>query len=125
MLFTSSRKPSSATWLSVNKNITFSFLTPTRVYSVLRSSRNICSSYPRVSVISKTPHPAVYAASFERLCFPDPPTPTSNALPWSRRMMRCMRVRCSSASSKNTRFIGFCSSLYSSSTRSKRGLTSS
>ena len=39
-------------------------------------------------------------------CRPEPPTPTSIALPRSCRRMREMRTRCFIASSKNTRFIG-------------------
>ena len=42
-------------------------LTPISVYSVFRSSLNMDSSYPRVSVISKTPQPAVWAAAGQRL----------------------------------------------------------
>ena len=38
-------------------------------------------------------------------CFPQPPTPTSRALPRSCRIMRVMRVTCSIASIKNTNFI--------------------
>ena len=77
-----------------------------------------------MSVISKTPHPEVNAASLESDCFPEPPTPTRSALPWSRRTILCMRVRCSSASSKNTRFIGLFSALYKPRSSSNTGLTS-
>ena len=40
-----------------------------------------------------------------RDCLPDPPTPTSMALPRGWRRMRLMRVMCSTASRKKTSFI--------------------
>jgi hypothetical protein len=41
-----------------------------------------------VSVIWNIWYPAIKEASFERLCFPEPPTPTSNAFPQEVRMIR-------------------------------------
>lgn len=54
------------------------------------------------------------AASFVSDCFPEPPTPTSNAWLRSILMMRWMTVRCSRASSNSTKFILVLFSLYSS-----------
>ena len=60
-------------------------------------------------------NPATNDANLVRLCFPEPPTPTSIAFPRGCRKMRAMRVACSAASMKNTRFIAFVeSALYSS-----------
>ena len=42
------------------------------------------------------------AASRVRDCFPDPPTPMSNALPRSMHSKREMRIMCFNASSKST-----------------------
>ena len=48
---------------------------------------------------------AMYALNFVNDRFPLPPTPTNNALPRGQPMMREMRIKCSNASSKNTKFI--------------------
>ena len=45
----------------------------------------------------------MYAASRVSDCLPEPPTPTSSAEPRGVRMMRAMRMKWISASSKSTR----------------------
>ena len=80
------------------------------------------SSYPRARVISKVAHPAVKAAIRDRLCFPEPDTPTRSMFPWSKMMVLSTRVRCSRASSKKTRFIFLNFELYASSCSVKRAL---
>ena len=106
--------PSSATCWSVNKNTTFLFSIPSLLYKFFRSSLNELSLYPLLNWISNTSHPAVKEASLHKLCLPLPPTPTNRAWPWSIRITRWIRVKCSKASSNSTRFIGVLLSLYSS-----------
>lgn len=54
-------------------------------------------------VIWKVLYPAMKEASLVRDCFPEPPTPTSRALPRGVRMMRDTFTRCIMASLKKTR----------------------
>ena len=63
---------------------------------------------------SNISQPAVNAAIRVSDCFPLPPTPTNRACPWSIRITRWMRVKCSNASSNNTIFMAVYRSLYSS-----------
>ena len=56
-----------------------------------------------VRVIWKVLYPAMKEASLVRDCFPEPPTPTSRALPRGVRMMRDTFTRCIMASLKKTR----------------------
>ena len=105
ILLMSSRKLSLATWLSVNKNTTFSLSTPTLLNKRFKSSRKEFSSYPRVKVISKIEQPAAAAASFAKDCFPKPPSPIRSICPRSCLKTLWIRVACSSASWKKTRFI--------------------
>lgn len=67
-----------------------------------------------IFIIITTSQPAVKAASLVRDCLPEPSTPTSRAWAPSIRRIRCTLVRCSRASSNNTRFILGLFSLYSS-----------
>lgn len=71
--------------LQVEVKIVLTFLSsaPSIVYSFFKSSRKLTSSYPRLKVISKTSQPEVNAAILDRLCLPDPPTPTNKQLPWN------------------------------------------
>lgn len=54
MLLMSSRKPSSATWASVNRKTIFLFSIPSLRYRVFRSSRKLISEYPLLNTISNT-----------------------------------------------------------------------
>lgn len=50
------------------------------------TSFHFITTFYLVSVIWKMLYPAMYDAKRVKLCFPDPPTPTSRALPLSVRM---------------------------------------
>mmetsp|Transcript_85890 Transcript_85890/g.195814 ORF Transcript_85890/g.195814 Transcript_85890/m.195814 type:complete len:306 (-) Transcript_85890:1825-2742(-) len=112
MLFTYSKKPSSTTWASVNKNEVGTLITS--LYMVFKSSLMFSSPYPRDRTISKRRNPAVKVANLVRLCLPLPPTPTRRALPRGMRITRWRRTTWARASTNRTRFMTLCSTLYSS-----------
>ena len=105
MLLMSSTKLSVTICVSVKRNTVGVPSIPVWWYSVLRSSRNSFTPYPRVSSMLKHLKPAMKEAKRVRLCFPEPPTPTSIALPRGWRRMRAILVACSAASLKKTRFM--------------------
>mmetsp|Transcript_14093 Transcript_14093/g.33800 ORF Transcript_14093/g.33800 Transcript_14093/m.33800 type:complete len:251 (+) Transcript_14093:3634-4386(+) len=114
-----SRNPSSFTSASVKMKHTFLPLRPAILYSALRSSNSATWLYCLEMVIWKMKAPEMYAASRVRLCLPEPPTPTSMALPRGRSMMRVMRVTWSMAWLNSTRSItgllSLCSASFSTS----------
>lgn len=106
--------PSSATSWSAKRNTIFWLSIPNLLYRVFKSSRKLVSLYPRESVMLKIWHSAAKLARRHKLCLPLPPTPTNRPWPWSIRIMRWIRVKCSNASLNRTKFIGIFLSLYSS-----------
>mmetsp|Transcript_60212 Transcript_60212/g.148103 ORF Transcript_60212/g.148103 Transcript_60212/m.148103 type:complete len:202 (-) Transcript_60212:801-1406(-) len=99
----SSTKPSFTIWLSVKRKTTGLRSTPAIVKTFFRSSRNSALPYPRVSSIWKLLYSAMKADSRVRLCFPEPPSPTSIAFPLGERRIRASLEMCSIASMKKTR----------------------
>mmetsp|Transcript_61271 Transcript_61271/g.162164 ORF Transcript_61271/g.162164 Transcript_61271/m.162164 type:complete len:234 (+) Transcript_61271:1740-2441(+) len=81
----------------------------------LRSSNQSTREYDLDTSIWKTSISATCAASRVTDCRPEPPTPTSSALPRGMRISRWTRTRWPRQSSKSTRFIAALDSLYSSS----------
>ena len=81
MLLMSSTKPSSTICVSVKRNTVGTPSMPVCWYRFLRSSLNSCDPYPRLSSMEKHLNPATNDAKRVRLCFPEPPTPTSIAFP--------------------------------------------
>mmetsp|Transcript_13360 Transcript_13360/g.32664 ORF Transcript_13360/g.32664 Transcript_13360/m.32664 type:complete len:278 (-) Transcript_13360:588-1421(-) len=108
-----SRKPSSLTSASVKMKHTGWPLKPAILYSALMSSNRLVVLYVLVTVIWNVYAPAMYAASRDSDCLPEPPTPTSSAWPLGLDTMREMRHTCFMASSNSTRSITALVSLYS------------
>mmetsp|Transcript_12091 Transcript_12091/g.51941 ORF Transcript_12091/g.51941 Transcript_12091/m.51941 type:complete len:253 (+) Transcript_12091:4700-5458(+) len=98
-----SRNDSSFTSASVKMKHTFCPLSPATLYRLLRSSKSAAWLYCLLMVIWNVNAPEMYAARRVKDCFPEPPTPTSNALPRSMARSRAMRIMCFNASSKSTR----------------------
>ena len=98
-----SRNDSSFTSASVKMKHTFCPLRPATLYRLLRSSKSAAWLYCLMMVIWNVNAPEMYAARRVKDCFPEPPTPTSNAQPRSMASRRAMRIMCFSASSKSTR----------------------
>ena len=76
-----SANPSATICVSVKRNTVGTPSMPVCWYRFLRSSRNSCDPYPRLSSMEKHLNPATNDAKRVRLCFPEPPTPTSIAFP--------------------------------------------
>ena len=115
----SSTKDSSTTCVSAKRKTIGEPTTPSSFLSqpavkkhFLRSSRNSTVPYPLVSSIWKHFISLMYAAKRVSDCLPEPPTPTSIALPRGWRSTRARRETWSIASQKKTSFISLFSELY-------------
>ena len=95
MLLINSKNPSSKTCSSVNKNVIFrigccgmNFLNNSCNCSLKCFSSNL-----EVILIPHKSYLAIKVAIFVKDCFPEPPTPTNNALPFCIRMILCIRIK--------------------------------
>mmetsp|Transcript_2342 Transcript_2342/g.7646 ORF Transcript_2342/g.7646 Transcript_2342/m.7646 type:complete len:237 (+) Transcript_2342:4635-5345(+) len=102
MLLMSSTKDSTTICVSANRKTTGVPSQPVMKKSFLRSSRNSLSPYPLVNSIWKHFISETYAEKRVSDCLPEPPTPTSMALPRGWRSTRQSREMCSMASQKKT-----------------------
>mmetsp|Transcript_5846 Transcript_5846/g.17897 ORF Transcript_5846/g.17897 Transcript_5846/m.17897 type:complete len:315 (+) Transcript_5846:1681-2625(+) len=103
----SSTNDSSLIWVSANRNTTGLLASPAVRSTRRRSSCHSALPYVLEISIWKSSYSSMNAASRVRLCRPEPPSPTSSALPPGDVITLQMRHTCSSANWKMTRFIGF------------------
>ena len=89
--FMKTRKRSSVIWLSRKRNATASPLTPHRRYICCRSALRSLTPYVAEMTSWYVAYPETCEASFERLCLPEPPTPTSR--PWPPGDSRMREIR--------------------------------
>ncbi len=100
---TNYKKPYYITCASVNKKRTGP--SHNKVNKFLKSSLNYFSLYPLVNVIVKSLYFVENPANLVKLCFPDPPYPTSRACPKGNLIILYILTKCYKASSNKTKFI--------------------
>mmetsp|Transcript_9193 Transcript_9193/g.38628 ORF Transcript_9193/g.38628 Transcript_9193/m.38628 type:complete len:250 (-) Transcript_9193:487-1236(-) len=99
------RNRSSMICPSVIRNVTGLPLTPALMYRLSRSALKSAMPYEEVTEIWNTSYWQMNVASLASDCLPEPPTPTSIALPRGRSRMRVTRVTWSMACSNSTKSI--------------------